>query len=353
MAMFRKVPIALVMSALVLALITPSQSQAAPPAPNILIDPGNSGTYSGTGATVNSIGSSTAQGTMSNVTYNSSNGGYFAFTGSSSYISFPSAYQFGNTFTISAWVRQTGTPTQIQALMGNAASGGSANGFKAFWNEYNTNNRKLVLETGNQSANGFSVTSGAAVAASGWQQVTFVVNRNTGTTAIYVNGVAQNMGNNAIRTDFATNQAWFIGAFTDGTFSLNGHIGVFEVFNSALSASDVTASYATYSSRYIAQNPVITVSAPFSLSNPATYRSTVTISLTSNAAGRIGLRANGKWIPNCRAIAITTSATCSYRPSLHGVISLSAIFTPTNSSSFNPVTVAAQPFAVVLRTNNR
>lgn len=351
--MISKARIALLLSVIAFGLYAPTQSHAALPTPNILIDPGNSGTYSGTGTTVNSIGSSSAQGTMSNVTYNSGNSGYFVFTGSSSYINFASAYQFGDNFTISAWVRQTGTPTQIQALMGNAPGGGNANGFKAFWNEYQTNNRKLVMETGNGSANGFSATSGAAVATSGWQHVTFVVSKSSGTTTIYVNGQPQNMGNNAIRTDFATNQAWFIGAFTDGNFSLNGNIGIFKIFGSALSSSDVAADFASYSSRYIAQNPVITVEVPYSLSNPATYRSTVAVSLTSNAAGKIGLKANGKWLSNCRSIAITTSATCNFKPSIHGAITLNAVFTPTNSASFNPLTVTAQPFAVVVRTSKR
>lgn len=349
----KKVRIALVVSMLAFSLSAPATSNAAPPSPTILIDPGNSGTYSGSGTTVNSIGSSSAQGTMSNVSYNSSNGGYFAFTGSSSYINFASAYQFGDNFTITAWVRQTGSPTQIQALMGNAQGGGNANGFKAFWNEYNSNNRKLVVETGNGSANGFSVTSGAAVASSGWQHITFVVSKSSATTAIYVNGISQSMGSNALRNDFATNQAWFIGAFTDGNFSMNANLGVFKVFGSALSSADVATDFESYSSRYIAQNPVITASVPYSLSNPATYRSTVTVSLTSNAAGKIGLKANGKWVSNCRNIAITTSATCSFKPSLHGAITLSAIFTPTNASSFNPWTVTAQPFAVVIRTSKR
>ena len=353
MSMFRKVCAALLLGVFTSGLAAPMQSHAAPLAPNILIDPGNSSTYSGTGTTVNSIGSSSATGTMNNVTYNSGNGGYFVFTGSSSYINFASAFQFGDNFTISAWVRQTGSPANIQALMGNAASGGNTNGFKAFWNEYNTNNRKMVLETGNQSANGFSVTSGASVATSGWQHLTYVVSRSAMTTTMYVNGVSQNMGNNALRNDFATNQAWFIGAFTDGTFSLNGNVGVFEIFTSALSASDVAADFNTYSSRYIAQNPVITVSAPYSLTNPATYRSSVTISLTSNAAGKISVKANGKWIANCRSIAITTSASCTYKPSIHGAVSLLAIFAPTNTASFNPLTVASQPFAVVTRSNKR
>jgi hypothetical protein len=351
--MISKARIALLLSVLAFGLYAPTQSHAALPSPTILIDPGNSGTYSGTGTTVNSIGSASAQGTMSNVTYNSGNGGYFSFTGSASYINFASAYQFGDNFTISAWVRQNGTPSQIQALMGNAAGGGNANGFKAFWNEYTTNNRKLVMETGNGSANGFSVTSGAAVAASGWQHVTFVVSKSSMTTTMYVNGVAQAMGNNAIRNDFATNQAWFIGSFTDGNFSLNGNIGIFKVFGSALSSSDVADDFATYSSRYIAQNPVITVSVPHSLTNAATYRSTVTVSLTSNAAGKIGLKANGKWISNCRTIAISTSATCNFRPSIHGIVSLNAVFIPTNSSSFNPSTVTGPSFAVALRSSKR
>ena len=98
-----KAIIAVALSALSLNLVLPVPTFAALPTPNILLDPGNASSYSGTGTTVNSIGSASATGTMSNVTYSSTNGGAFVFTGSSSYISFPSAYQFGDNFTITAW----------------------------------------------------------------------------------------------------------------------------------------------------------------------------------------------------------------------------------------------------------
>ena len=348
-----KVISALVLSALSFTFVAPVPTFAALPTANILIDPGNVSTYSGSGTTVNSIGSASATGTMNNVTYSATNGGTFIFTGSSSYINFSNAYQFGDNFTITAWVKQSGTPSQIQALMANTAGGGNSNGFKAFWNEYNTNNRKMVLESGNGSANGFSNTGSATVAASGWQHLTFVVSRTSMTTTMYLNGISQSMGTNSLRNDFATNQAWFIGAFTDGTFSLNGSIGVFKVFNSALSASDVADDFNQYSVRYIAQNPVITASASFSMASPATYRTPVTVTVNSNAAGKIGLRANGKWIPGCRQVAITTTATCTFKPSIHGAISITGVFTPANSASFNPATFSAPAFGVQSRSNKR
>lgn len=348
-----KAIIAVALSALSLNLVLPVPTFAALPTPNILLDPGNASSYSGTGTTVNSIGSASATGTMSNVTYSSINGGAFVFTGSSSYISFPSAYQFGDNFTITAWVKQAGTPSQIQALMGNTTSGGNSNGFKAFWNEYNTNNRKMVLESGNGSANGFSATAAAAVAASGWQHLAFVVSRTSMTATMYLNGVSQSMGTNSLRNDFATNQAWSIGAFTDGTFSLNGSIGVFKVFNSALSAADVASDYDSVSVRYVAQNPVVSASASVSMTSPATYRTSVTVTVNSNAAGKIGLKANGKWIPNCRQVSITTTATCTFKPSLHGAILVTGVFTPANSASFNSATFSAPAFGALARSNKR
>lgn len=348
-----KTILALILGILPLYVVAPTPAVAALPMPNILLDPGDIGTYSGFGNTVNSIGSASVSGNLAGVTLNAANGGHFVFSGSSSYINFASAYQFGDNFTISAWVRQTGTPSQIQGFVANGASGSNANGFKLFWNEYNTNNRKLVAETGNSSSTGSSVTSNGVVASSGWQHIAFVISRTSMTATVYVNGVAQTMGSNSLLNSFSTNQAWRIGSFTDGLYPMNANMGVFKVFNSALSAADVADDFNQYSVRYIAQNPTISVTTPFSILNPADYRTSVTVTITSNAAGKIALRANGKWIPNCRNISITTTATCTFKPSIHNAVSIAASFTPSNPASFNPATVSASPFGVKARSNKR
>jgi hypothetical protein len=57
-----------------------------------------------------------------------------------------------------------------------------------------------------------------------------------------------------------------------------------------------------------------------------------TISATSNNNGRVTFFANGKRIPKCISLAISTSRTCTWRPSIQGMTTVRAIFTPTNLS---------------------
>lgn len=62
-----------------------------------------------------------------------------------------------------------------------------------------------------------------------------------------------------------------------------------------------------------------------------TYRSQNTIRATSNYAGKVTFFANGKRIGNCVGIStVALVATCIYKPTIHGVVTITAKIVPTN-----------------------
>lgn len=436
--------------------LQPYEHAHAAPTATVVIDPGNVSSYSGSGNSVASIGSSSLTGTMSNVTYNAANGGKFVFNGTSSSIAF-STFDFTNTFSIVAWVKPNSL-TQISTLVSNAAANGWTNGFKAYWNSWNTSDRKLIAETGNGigTSGTWTFTDTASVTFANWQQIAYVFNRTSGTVNFYVNGVAQAAAANTIRTDFGTNQSWWIGSMSGTNYWMNGDLGLFKVYTSLLTQSDIATEFSSTATRYgvpvypnITSNPsnssvssgtaanfsvtstvsdagtlsyqwqvstdagstwsnvssgtggttstyttattnvamsgyryraIVTntlsgntsvatsgvatltvtqatpnigLSVPIGATTVATFRSALALTLTSNAPGKIGLKANGRWIPGCRNLDISTSVICNYKPSLHGQIAITAVFAPTSTANFLSVTTAPAYIVATARTNKR
>ncbi|CAN2176641.1 hypothetical protein MCEMRE26_00182 [Candidatus Nanopelagicaceae bacterium] len=85
----------------------------------------------------------------------------------------------------------------------------------------------------------------------------------------------------------------------------------------------------------------------------ATYRQPIIVTLSSSVAGRISLRANGKAVNGCIKLAITTSRTCSFKPSSHSYVALTVVFSPTNSSSYSNSTTSIFNLPVMRRTSPR
>jgi len=88
----------------------------------------------------------------------------------------------------------------------------------------------------------------------------------------------------------------------------------------------------------------------------AVFRTTTSLSVTLSEAGRVSFSANGKIIPGCKSRSSVTSstitATCSWRPSQRGSVSVSARFTPTSSPS-SPTTIPIGNVFVTSRSGSR
>lgn len=97
----------------------------------------------------------------------------------------------------------------------------------------------------------------------------------------------------------------------------------------------------------------------FTLTGSATtaiYRTTITVTATTNTAGKVTFYSSGKVLPNCRNINTSgpnpITASCVWKPSLHGTNSISARLVPTDSN-YTTQTSSAFRVLTVPRTNNR
>ncbi len=228
--------------------VLPQELAKAVVSPTIVVDPGNSSSYSGSGTSVSSVGTTSATGTMSNITYSAVNGGKFTFNGTSSSISFPT-YNFTNYFTISAWVRPLQT-SNINTVVSNIYANVESNGFKVEWNNWLSNSQKMTTETGNGVTGSVAVTDSAVIAYDSWQMLTWVVNKAAGLTSMYKNGVLQTSTSNSIKTDFNVSGSWWIGSMYGNSYWMKGDLGTLKVWTSNLTASELQAEYDATKARY-------------------------------------------------------------------------------------------------------
>jgi hypothetical protein len=91
----------------------------------------------------------------------------------------------------------------------------------------------------------------------------------------------------------------------------------------------------------------ISIALPNSASTAA-LGGAVTITATVPRAGSVNFRLGGSTISGCgSATAATTSATCSWTPGALGSVSLTAVFTPTDSSNYETSTTTTLTITVV------
>jgi hypothetical protein len=96
-------------------------------------------------------------------------------------------------------------------------------------------------------------------------------------------------------------------------------------------------------------NPVISTIS-LTLPTNATYRTNTNLTANfSSNGGLVTFYANGKYIPRCIKILVAAgSATCTFKPSIHGVISISAVGTVSGQSAKTFATLNVEK-----RTNKR
>jgi hypothetical protein len=81
--------------------------------------------------------------------------------------------------------------------------------------------------------------------------------------------------------------------------------------------------------------------------------SAINIVATTNVAGKVTFRLNGRAIKNCKQKStVSLSVTCSWLPSVHGPVQLSALFNPT-SNLYTNVTTRPTSINVLRRTGPR
>jgi hypothetical protein len=193
-------------------------------------------------------------GTLTNgPTFNSANGGSIVFDGIDDYILTSSPINVSNRFTINSWVKLTATtvlPTTYNnrvALISNCYPYASGKGF--FMVASGNNGSDFFISLGNDQKSATSATG--YIKTNTFFMISATVNAGDSNIKLYYNGVEvlysyQTDGNVALSYDVGNTQ---IGYRTSSDV-MRGSIYNFQMYNRALSSSEILQNYNATKSRF-------------------------------------------------------------------------------------------------------
>lgn len=241
---------------------------------SLLIDPGNTACYSGSGTTVNDLSNTqTSALTLSNsVTYNSSNGGHFSFAGSSAggngtYIQMNSKVNIDRVvkdYTWHVFINQyqpiLGFPPNQFTLIG---CGQDPSGVPAANIAVNSSGRFIISTTngsggsfGTATGNQSQTTSTSILSTGSWKHVAISTemygNCGFARTNFYLNGslVETEYLNQQSNSPFNEVYTLFGSPNVSSSLALDGAVGVVAYYSNEQSATEVQQVYDAFKGRY-------------------------------------------------------------------------------------------------------
>ncbi|ETR67112.1 MAG: hypothetical protein OMM_11941, partial [Candidatus Magnetoglobus multicellularis str. Araruama] len=172
----------------------------------------------------------TANGDVSTQTYAiiaspPGSGNALSFDGTNDYVNCGNGSDLDNSgsITIEAWVKPSYKNT-ISTIVGKKNDGASNPGYALFFNNWNTDDRKIILESGNNAG---ITTDNSVVEFDQWQHIALTASGSTAT--IYVNGVVQSATGTYNMTSNPTKDL-FIGSM-NGYFHFKGQMDEVRIWN--------------------------------------------------------------------------------------------------------------------------
>lgn len=205
------------------------------------LDAGNTTSYSGTGITWLDLSGNNYDGSLQNgVTYSQLNGGVFIFDGVNDYISITGSITL-NSATFITWVKRNGNQTRGAGMIFSRSPGftsglnfnyASDNRIGYHWNDQNWNwDSNLIIPDLTWCMCVISITPTNATA---------YLCQSTGITSSILTTTHNSTTLNRIR----------VGADSDMSRYTNGQISVAQIYNRALSESEITQNFNALKSRY-------------------------------------------------------------------------------------------------------
>jgi hypothetical protein len=170
-----------------------------------------------------------------------------SFDGSTQYLQADSL-NLSNSFTFSAWIKMDPAATGIQTICANKPGGWNTDGFALYVNSYLTSDHKLLLETGDGTSGQVVSTAANLVTPGVWHQVAVVVNKNTSSARLFLDGIDQTQSG-ALQSDFNSGAPVELGRFTDSSYHFKGQMDEARFEQTADSADWILESWMT-----VAQN---------------------------------------------------------------------------------------------------
>ena len=196
--------------------------------------------------------------TNSGVTFNNQAGLFKAgthsayFNGSSHLKLTNASFDLGEQFSVATWINIPTIGYSINTVLSNASAGESTSGFKIGVNNWNTTDKRVIMEAGNGSAGGKVYTQPDFVQNGQWYHFAYNVDTNNllpngKHVQIFFNGEEADVSFNTTSienmdwTAMKTTGPIYIGAFSPGSsYRLNGgYLDDLRVYNRTLTAAEV------------------------------------------------------------------------------------------------------------------
>ena len=217
----------------------------------LYLDAGNIKSYPGTGTTWFDKSGNANNGTLTNgPTFNTGSLGSIVFDGVDDYVDVNRQIQFERTdsFTLSAWINTNdGNNNQI--------INNETEGYRGYQFSVDSNGKLFLFLRNTVSTNFLGVRMLSNFPSNLWCYVTAVYNGSSNASGVklYINGIEQITeiaGDNLTSTTISNETTW-IGRRrpqTQGPF--NGKISIVQIYNKALTASEVLQNYDATKSRF-------------------------------------------------------------------------------------------------------
>ena len=213
------------------------------------LDAANVKSYPGTGTTWSDLSGNSNTGTLtpgaSGLTFSRDGGGSIVFDGSDDYVATNYTLPSNTSFTITAWAKSSIASVQNR-VFGNADSMSGTSGVNIIWGYVGSTQIYCVRRNGVN--NGTLDTQSTAITnlLTGWHQVVYTYSTTAG-SLIYVDGTQ--VGSNA-STGFSSALTFRVGRDGNGTDKFNGQVSQVQIYNRALSISEITQNYNALKSRF-------------------------------------------------------------------------------------------------------
>ena len=210
------------------------------------LNSGNSLSYSGTGNIIYSL-VGTNNGSMSNISYEISNGGTLGFDGTSSNITYSSTIlSQTNDFTLSTWIWIDSAPTGNKQILS--------------WQSEDSNSLYLGLSTGSTSSN-VTLNFGSTFSViledqyiGGWVEITAV--KSSTDAIIYING--SELIKKGSSLTFTTPNNLIIGSNTNSSEYFLGRLTQVKIYNRSLTSTEVYQNYRATSATFTEDHDALT-----------------------------------------------------------------------------------------------
>lgn len=208
------------------------------------VDAANSRSYSGSGNTVIDLKNQN-NGTLINLpTYNSSNGGYFTFNGSSNYINVPTSsditFTSGTNYSLSVWFYISSLPGRWTGIVTKSRD---VHPWYGIWISTG-NNYDWATPSGGSTLNLFG-----SLATTGWHNLCGVYDVSNNLSTLYVDGKYN--ASTAIGTSSTVGSGdLVIGTAKSVSEYLSGNISNVAIYNRALLSTEVLQNFNALKGRY-------------------------------------------------------------------------------------------------------